>query len=169
MRMPRKAGGVAVAVVPPGAHLEGDRQIDRPHRRLENARGLQFVAHQRRPGVAVDDLLDRAAEIEVDQHGAAIGVEFGRLGHDTGLAAGELDRHRLLLGAASRHRQGLPCFADRRLARDHLGDDERGAVLFDDAPERQIAHPRHRRQDDRVCERDGAKANAHGLLSFPRC
>ena len=46
--------------------------------------------------------------------------------------------------------------------------DERGAVLLHDAPERQIGHPRHRRQDDRVCDRDRVEANAHGLLTLPK-
>ena len=90
--------------------------------------------------MAADHLLDRAAEIDVDQPGTAIGVELRRLGHDLRLAAGQLHRHRLLLGAALRHRQRLPCLADRRLAGDHLGNDERGAVSLDDAAKRQIGH-----------------------------
>ena len=119
--------------------------------------------------MTVDDLFDRAAEIDVDEACPAIGVELGRLGHDTRLAAGELDRHRLLLGAALRHGQGLPRRADRRLARDHLRDDERRAVLFDDAAERQIGHARHRRQDDRVRKRHRTEEDAHNLLNSTGC
>ena len=101
----REAGRVALVIVPAGAHLQRHRQIDRLDRRFEDAGRLQFVAHQRRPGMAAHHLLDRATEIDVDQAGAAVGVEFGCLGHHRRLAAGELHCHRLLLGAALRHRQ----------------------------------------------------------------
>ena len=160
---------VAVIVVPARAHLEGDRQIDGLNRGFEDARGMQFVAHQGRAGMAVDDLFDRAAEIDVDKRRATIRIELGRLGHDPRLAAGELDGHRLLLGAALRHREGLARLADRRLAGDHLRDDKRGPLLLDDAAERQIGHPGHRRQDDRVFKCDRAEANAHGLCNLTIC
>ena len=164
-----RRGALRLLLVPAGAHLQRDRQIDRLDRRFEDARGMHFVAHQRRAGMAVDDLFHRAAEIDVDQPRAAIGVELGRLGHDLRLAAGELHRHRLLLGAALRHRQRLPRLADRRLAGDHLGDDKRGAVPLDEAAERQVGHPRHRRQDDRVFERDRAERNAHFIIKSLNC
>ncbi len=99
---------------------------------------MQLVAHQRRAGMAVDHFLDRAAEIDVDDLRAAIGVELGRLGHDTRLAAGELHRHRLFLGAALCHRQRLSRFADHRLARDHLRDHKPGAQPLDQTAKRQI-------------------------------
>ncbi len=99
---------------------------------------MQLVAHQGRTGMAVHHF----------------GVKLGRFGHDPRLAAGELYRHRLLIGAALRHRQRLPGVADRRLAGDHFRDHERGALAFDDAAERQIGHPRHRRQDDRIFKDD---------------
>ena len=50
-----------------------------------SARGERQVAHQRAAGVAVDDLLDRAAHVDVDDRRAAILVELGRLGHLGGL------------------------------------------------------------------------------------
>ena len=96
--MRASARRVAVLVVPAGAHLQRDRQIDRPDRRLEDARGLPLVAHQRRAGMAVHHLLDRAAEIDVDEAGAAVGIELGRLGHDR----------------AARSRQAAPPSAARR-------------------------------------------------------
>ena len=166
---PRERRRVAIAVIPAGAHLQGDRQVDRLDGGFENPRGMQLVAHQRRAGMAVDHLFHRAAEIDVDQPRAAIGIELRRLRHDPRLAAGELHRHRLLVGAALRHRQRLPGLADRRLAGDHLRHHQRGALLFDHAPERQIGDAGHRRQDHRVCERDGTERNAHGLLRNRIC
>src|SRR6516164_929814 len=44
---PRKPGCVAVAIIPAGAHLKGDRQIDCLDRRLEDACSMSLVAHQR--------------------------------------------------------------------------------------------------------------------------
>ena len=130
---------------------------------------MRFVAHQRGAGMAVDDLFHRAAEIDVDQPRAAVGVELRGLGHDLRLAAGELHRHRLLVGAALRHRQRLPGLADRRLACDHLGDDKRGAVPLDQTAKRQIGHPRHWREDDGIFECDRAKRNAHVLIKTADC
>ena len=125
---------------------------------------MQLIAHQRRTGMAVDYFFDRATEIDVDQPRAAIGIQLGRLRHDLRLAPGKLDRHRLLLGAALRHRQRLAGVADRRLAGNHFRDHQGGALPFDDAAERQIGHPRHRRQDDRILEGDRTEANAHGQM-----
>ena len=102
---------------------------------------MHLVAHQRRTGMAVDHLFDRAAEIDVDDTGAAVGLELRRLGHHPRLAAGELHRHWLFLGAALRHQQRLPGVADGRFAGDHLGDDQGCALALHHAPERQIGDP----------------------------
>ena len=141
LRDPGQARRVAAVVVPAGAHLERHRKIDRLDRGFENARGVKFVAHQRRAGVTVHHLFHRAAEIDVDDGGAAIGVELRRLGHHRGLATGELHRHRLLVMFAFRHRQRAAAFADHRLAGDHLRHHQPGAEGFDQTPERQIGHP----------------------------
>ena len=163
---PSEPGRIAAAVVPAGAHLQGDRQVHRLDRRLENARGMRFVAHQRRAGMAVDHLLHRAAEIDVDDPRPAIGVELGRLGHHPRLAAGELHRHRLLIGAALRHRHRLARLADHRLAGDHLGDDKPGSEPLDEAAERQIADARHRGEDDRIVEREQSRSKCSSITQI---
>ena len=71
-----------------------------------------------------------------------------------GLAAGELERHRLLDRVPQRLLQRLAGFADHRLAGDHLADRQPGAVALDDSPERQIGDARHRRQDHRRVDAD---------------
>ena len=66
--------------------------------------------------MTIHDLLHRAAEIDVDDGGAAIFIELRRLAHHLGLATGELNRHRRFLGHRLRHFQRLTRMADHRLA-----------------------------------------------------
>ena len=117
----------------------------------------------------IDDFFHRTAEIDVDQPRATVGVELRGLGHDLRLAAGKLHRHRLFFGAAPCHRQRLPRFADRSLACDHLRNHKRGAVSLDQTTERQVGHPRHRCQDDRVFECDRPDRNAHFIIKSTDC
>src|SRR5262249_28737922 len=127
---------VTIVLVPAGAHLQGNRQVDRPDRRFENPRRMSLIAHQRRAGMAVDDLFYRTAEIDGYDPRTGISVELRRLGHDLGVAACELHRHRLLFGTIARHRQRLPGLADHRLAGDHFRHDETRPQLLDETPER---------------------------------
>ena len=125
------------------------------------------IAHQRRAGVAVDDLLHRAAHVDVDDRCAALLVELCRFGHHLRLAAGELERHRLLGRIPQRLLQRLAGLADHRLAGDHLADRQPRAIALDDPPERQVGDARHRRQDDRRVDPDRTDVDglqlAHGL------
>ena len=67
----------------------------RTDRRVQDRRGGGLVAHQRRAGLLAErHLLHRAAEVDVDQVGAAVHREPRRLGHRRRLAAGELQRAR---------------------------------------------------------------------------
>ena len=89
----REVWGVPVGMVPARSHLEGHRQFYRLDGRRQNLGGMNFVAHQGRPGMAVHHLLHRATEIDVDDRRAPVLVQLGRLGHHVGLTAGELDGH----------------------------------------------------------------------------
>src|SRR5262249_54655254 len=51
----RQLRGVAMRVVPAHTHLQCDRQGHRGDRRLQDPRRVDFVAHQRRTGVAIYD------------------------------------------------------------------------------------------------------------------
>ena len=92
-------------------------------------------------------------------------VELRRLGHLLGRAAGELHRDRLLDRVPDRLLQRLAGLADRRLAGDHLGHGQPGAVALDDPPERHVGDARHRRQDDRRFDADGTDLD--GLRGGP--
>src|SRR5579872_3546351 len=165
LRDPREAWRVAVRLVPAGAHLECHRQFDGAHHRLEDARGLAFVAHQCRTGMAVHHLLDRTAEIDVDEGGAAIFIELRRLRHHRRLAAGELHRHRVFLRRGRGHQHGLAGLPDHRLARDHLGNHQPHPLLLHQAAKRQVRHPRHGRQNHRILEGQAIDRNAHFLCN----
>ena len=164
-----EARGVLVGIVPALAHLQRDRQLHRLHRRFQDPGGLGLVAHQRGAGIAVDHLLHRAAEIDVDDGGAAILVELGGLGHHMRLAAGKLHRHRRFLGHILGHAQRLAVLPDHRFAGDHLGHHQPGAAALDQAAERQVGDARHGRQDHGVLEFHRADLNAHFLITRFRC
>jgi hypothetical protein len=159
----RQLRRVAAGLVPAGAHLERDREVDRRDRGLHDAPGQVGFAHQRRAGGLVDHLLDRTTEVDVDQRRAAVGIEPRRLGHDFGLAAGQLHRHGEDLGAALGQLHRLPGLADHGLAGDHLRDHQPGAEALDQAPERQVRDPGHRGQDHRLGDLQGSNLDAHIL------
>jgi hypothetical protein len=117
----------------------------------------------------VDHLFHRATEIYVDNSRAAIGVELCRLAHHARLAASQLHRHWLLVGVAFGHLHRLTGLADHRFTGDHLGNDEPGAKSLYEPAERQIADPRHGREDDRIIEGYSADRDAHRIRNFTVC
>ena len=154
-RQPRR---VQAGVVPAHAHLQRHRHRHRPHRRLQDARRRRLVAHQRGAGQLADrDLFHRAAEIDVDDVGAAIDRDPRRLGHRRRVAAGELHRGGLpLWPSSSAIRRVVAVLPHHRPGGDHLGYHQPGAKLPGEPAERQVGHARHRRQDDRRLDSDTA-------------
>ena len=130
---------------------------------------MGLVAHQRGAGMPIDHLFDRTTEIYVDDPRPAVGIELGGLGHDPRLTTGQLHGHRLLIGAAFRHRHRLTSLADHRLTGDHLGNDETGTEPLDEPAERQIADPRHRSEDDRIVQTYRDDGDAHRLRNYALC
>jgi hypothetical protein len=147
-------GCIATGLVPSGPHLQGHRKLHRLYGGFKDLRGMHLIAHQRRPGMAVHDLLHRAAEIDIDDGSPTILVELGGLGHHFGLAAGELHRHRELFGGVLGHQQRLAILAHHRGAGDHFGDDEARAASLDHLAERHVADSGHRSQDDWILDPD---------------
>lgn len=94
----RKFGRVQAAMVPAHPHFDGDRNRHRLDCCLNQAGGERQIAHQRRAGIAVDDLLHRTAHIDVDNRRPAIFIELGRFAHFIGSAPCKLHRHRLFAG-----------------------------------------------------------------------
>ena len=119
--------------------------------------------------MTVDHFLDRAAEIDIDNLGTAVGIDLGGFAHCVRLATSELDRHGLFFGAALNHCHRLAALADHCLAGDHLRHHEGGAQALDKAAKRQIGNTRHRRQDHRLIDDCETEINAHFLSIISIC
>ncbi len=91
--------------------------------------------------MAVDHLLHRAAEIDVDQGGPAILVQFRGLAHHLGLAAGKLHRHGKFFRRGTGHAERFARFPHQRLAGDHFRNNEPGAAALYQTAEWKISHP----------------------------
>ena len=72
------------------------------------------------------------------------------------------------LGSQTIFCKRLAGFADRRLAGDHLGDGEPGAIALDDPPERHVGDARHRRQDHRRLDPDRTDLDGLQAAHGPR-
>ena len=160
---PGQLGGVERGVVPAHPHFDRDRYVDRLDRRLDQRGGQREIAHQRRSGIAVDNLLDRTTHVDVDNRGAAVGIKLGRLGHFRWRAAGELERNRLFHRIPRRFLQRLTRFADHRRAGDHLGHIQTRAIAPHQLAERHIGHARHRSEDHRAVDLHWADVDRNQL------
>ena len=93
----RQLHAAAVAGLAAGPELDGDR----PRAALRRGPGerdrLRGVVEQRGAGAGLAHLAHRAAHVEVDQVGSRVGGDRGRLAHDVGVVAEQLDRHRVLV------------------------------------------------------------------------
>ncbi len=134
-------------MIPAHAHLQSHGDLHRLDRRLDDLRGERDLPHQSGAGIAVHDLLDRAAHVDVDDRRPAVLVELRGLGHFMRGAAGQLHRDRILDRIPGRFLKRLAGLADHRLACDHLRHGEPGAVALHDLPERPVGDTRHRRQN----------------------
>ncbi len=164
---PRQFGSVQTAMVPAHPHFERDGDIDRLNRGGNDRGRIGDITHQCGSRIAIDDLLDRAAHVDVDDRRTPVGVELGSFGHFARRAAGKLHRHRLFADMPGRFLQRLARVADRRLARDHFGHVKARAEPPHDRAEWHVGDPRHGCQDNGVFDRQRAELNGckfcHGL------
>ena len=115
------------------------------------------VAHQRRAGLPVGDVLGRTAHVDVDDLGARAFGDARALRHPARLAAGKLDNvdaDTLSFGA----QHSIAAAFDQRIACGHFGDDKTGAKLRYQTTKRGIGDARHRRQHDVIPHCNGADA-----------
>ena len=112
------------------------------------------IVEQRRTRAGLRHLLDRAAEVDVDDVGARRGDHPGRLGHRDGVGAEDLDRERMLVGGDAQvvHRALVAVLDPGH--RDHLGADEPGAVATALTTKCLHADARHRREDEAAGDLD---------------
>ena len=110
------------------------------------------LAAERRAEAHAREVIDRAAEIEIDEIGAARFDERRGPRHLVRLVAGELHAEaRLVRRAADQRELAAPALLQPPRD-DHLADEHARAELDAQPPVRQIRALRHRRHDDRARE-----------------
>ena len=159
----RKFRRIQASVIPTHAHFDSHRHRHGLHRCRNQARGQGQITHQRRAGVAINNLFNRAPHVDVDNGRTAFFIQLGRLAHFIRGATGKLHRHGLLNGVPFAFLDALPRLTDHRLAGDHLGDVQAGAKLTHNFAERHIGHASHRRQYDGTINFDVADMDGFQL------
>jgi hypothetical protein len=151
---------ILVFAVPAGAELQGDRHVDRPHHRFQDALHQVFVLQQGRTAPVVAHFLDRAAHVDVDDLGAALDVEPGAVGQVFRVGAGDLHRLRLHLAFVIGTARTLFAGPQARVGSGHLRHRITGAELLAQLAERTVGHPGHGGDEDIVAKKMGT--NIHG-------
>ena len=111
---------------------------------------MRRLAHEAAAGVVLGDLGYRTAHVDVDDVGAHAFDDLRGLGHLLRIAAEDLNRDRPLFLRVLGVLQRAIDAADQPLGADHLGHDQTAAAMpLDEAAERRVGHPRHRRYGER--------------------
>src|SRR2546426_9113104 len=79
---------LALRLVPAAPDLDGDGEMRCTSHRPDDARDQIEILQAARSAVVLDDLFDRAAEVDVDEVGpAGLGDHLGGTGHEIGRAS----------------------------------------------------------------------------------
>ena len=145
----RDGNRIARLVVPAAAGLHRHRQVRRGDDGPDDPVHQLQVPETPRAPVALHHLLDRTAEVDVDELRLVVpGDECGRLRHRRGIGTVDLDADRPLarleLGALKR---GADPAADR-FGRQELRENHIRPHAAADLAERRLRHPGHGRQDE---------------------
>ena len=146
---------VDLAVVPPGAHLHGHRDLHGLRHRGDDRLRVLGLAHQAAAGVVLRDFRHRAAHVDVDDVGAHAFDDLRGIGHLLRIAAEDLDRDgTLFLGVLGVLERAIDP-AHESLGAHHLGDDQAApAAALHQAAEGGIRHARHGGERERLRELD---------------
>ena len=125
------------------------------------------IAHQRRAGRPIGDLLGRATHVDVDDVCTLSLGDAGAFRHPSGLAAGEL--HYVDTDALSLAAHACLTLALRQAGTGgHFRDHQSRAVLFREPAEGRVGNARHRRQNHTVrhLHRSDLQRTACHLIDF---
>ena len=139
---PRQLRRVARTVVPAEPHFQGDRHLDRLHHRVDQGERVIEIAHQRRTGFAIGDVLGRTAHIDIDDGGAGSFGHARAFGHPARFAAGKLN-HMQSRAMILDPQCGIALSVGECRASGHFRDDEARALVRNLSAERRIGDPRH--------------------------
>jgi hypothetical protein len=123
--------------------------VSRAHDGADDLFHQVHVAEAAGATVPLDHLLDRAAEVDVDEFGLVrLGDDGGRSSHCLGVGAVDLDSDRSFDRLEFAALEGLPDAAADRLGREELGHQDIGPEPAADLPERRLGHSGHGGQNE---------------------
>jgi hypothetical protein len=157
---------VAVAVVDADARLHRHRHIDRCLHPVDTRGHCLGLGHQTSAEGPRSDAVAGAAHVDVDLVIAPRRTESSRLGHHLGLAATDLQRHRML--ERIEREQALGIAAKQRLRGDHLGVQQRApGYQAHQVPLVPVGAVHHGRHAERAIERHHLSPPASDGTSYP--
>ena len=135
-------------LVPSEPGLDRDGQLDGLHHPAGDLHHLVGLAHHAAARPAPGDLVDRTAEVDVDQIRTGLRRPHGRLHHRVGQMAVDLDADGPLVVVEPHLGDGLGRVADQPVRRDELGEHQLRAEALADVAERDVGHVFHRGEED---------------------
>ncbi len=140
-------GGGEVVLVPTEAHLGRDGNLHRVHHAAHELRRLGELGHHGRPAADADDLLHRAAHVDVHRRDAQRLDQRGGVAHLLRHGAEELHGEQFLRRAGPDELQRPRVLLEQRTGVDEIGGGPVEAADFaDDEPEGQVGVARQRRE-----------------------
>src|SRR5579885_83087 len=140
-----------VLLTPAQAHLHRDGTIDRVDDGAHDLLAALDVAQARGTAVDLRDFRGGAAEVDVDDVGAAFADDARRFGHDFRVVAPELRAHGFLEAVLIDHLHRALGAARvlKRVGRNELGHGQAQAERLVQRAHGAVGHARHRRQNER--------------------
>ena len=133
-----------ILAVPSEARLHGDGKVDGLDHLPRDREKFRDVAEHPGAGSFSRHLFHGASEIDVDQVGACLFHDSGRLDHGVGFAAVDLDGHGAFGVVDMEFAGGGADVAHESLGRDEFGIDHGGAHFAANQAKRRVGHIFHR-------------------------
>src|SRR5699024_7741074 len=166
---PGNLGRIARAGIPAGADLERDRHLVGPaggHDAFQNFPDQGFVAHQGGSGGLLADFFYRTAHVDVDDAGAFLDVEYGRLGQHGRVRARQLHGDGIDFAIVIEAAGSLDAVPQPRVAGSHFRHGMTGSQLLAQLAIGAVGNTRHGCDKNRVGKGPGANLHARDFSSW---
>ncbi len=128
--------GIQVVCIPAQAHFDGHGNIYGLHGFGHDFCGQRFILHQGGAGHFLDDFLNRASKVNINNGCAALYIHARCFGHSLRVAACQLYCHGKFFGVIFIHFERAAGLLNHLAAGDHFGKDKSGAIRLNQTPER---------------------------------